>query len=460
MSQAPGGMNRIRAWLGRAKRPAAIAVFGYLCALVAVNAVASPAAGNSILHSVALDIFPRLGSGGNLATESIQQEWDYIQSNYVIRGVSAGGVSLGAEQGIITYLHDTFGDRFSAVLPPQDNSNLQDELAGKLNGGIGIALEERCGPTTLCTGNANPTVYVIEDVLIGMPADRAGLQNNDILEAVNGASVYKAGASLDSQVQSVVNNIKGQAGTPVTLTVKRGAATLNITVTRQNLQIPSVYSRLLGNVLYVEITGFDSNTSPEIKQQLQQGINQGAKGVVLDLRDNGGGLVEAAQTVASQFLTPGPNEQNVVVRRGRLDLSGNPKTAQNVVDDKIQSGGLMPKLPMAVLVNGNTASASEIVTMALRDYHRATVVGTQTFGKGSVQTDFALPDGNDLHLTIEKWYGPNGESIDGNGITPTVVVSLSSPLDMFRLETKSVDPSVDTQLEQALSTVNKLTGNG
>jgi carboxyl-terminal processing protease len=98
--------------------------------------------------------------------------------------------------------------------------------------------------------------------------------------------------------------------------------------------------------------------------------------------------------------------------------------------------------------------------MALRDYKRATIVGTQTYGKGSVQTDFLLPDGNDLHLTIEKWYGPDGESIDGNGIKPAITVQLPSPLDFFRLGTKSVNPTMDTQLQQALSTVNKLIGNG
>jgi carboxyl-terminal processing protease len=460
MNEKPGVWDRFRAWLRRARRPVGIVLFGYICALGAVNLVGSPAVGNNVFHSIALNIFPRFGSGGNLDTQSIQQEWGYIQSQYVIRGVSTSGVNLGAEEGIIVYLHDTFGDRFSAVLPPQDNSNLQDELSGKLNGGIGIALEERCGATTLCTGNANPTVFVIENVLIGMPADHAGIQNNDILEAVNGKSAYTSGASLDSLIQPIINNVKGKAGTSVALTVKRGFSTLSFTVTRQDLQIPSVYSKLFGSVLYVEITGFDSNTASAIKQQLQQGLNQGAKGVVLDLRENGGGLVDAAQTVASQFLTPGSKEQDVVVRRGRLDLSGNPSSAQNVVHDQIQQGGLVPKLPMAVLVNGDSASASEIVTMALRDYKRATIVGTQTFGKGSVQTDFALPDGNDLHLTIEKWFGPNGESIDGNGITPAIVVKLPSLLDLFRLETKSVDPSTDTQLHQALSVVNKLIGNG
>jgi carboxyl-terminal processing protease len=104
-----------------------------------------------------------------------------------------------------------------------------------------------------------------------------------------------------------------------------------------------------------------------------------------------------------------------------------------------------------VLVNGGSASASEIVTAALRDDHRATVVGTTTYGKGSVQLDFPLPDGSDLHLTVEKWYGPDGESIDGTGITPNHVVSLPSPRDLFTLEAESAAPSQDPQLQAALA---------
>jgi carboxyl-terminal processing protease len=134
-----------------------------------------------------------------------------------------------------------------------------------------------------------------------------------------------------------------------------------------------------------------------------------------------------------------------------MDLQGQPSTAQTVIHDQIQSGGLAPSIPLVVLVDGGTASASEIVTAALRDYHRATVVGETTYGKGSVQLDFPLPDGSDLHLTVEKWYGPDGETIDGTGITPAHVVPLPDPDDLFTLEAQSAAPSQDPQLQAALA---------
>src|SRR4029077_12317569 len=125
------------------------------------------------------------------------------------------------------------------------------------------------------------------------------------------------------------------------------------------------------------------------------------------------------------FLVPSAGEADVVVRRGRLNSSADPSSADTVERDAIKPGGLDPTRPVAGLVGGDSASAAEIVTAALHDYHRATVVGVKTFGKGSVQQDFELPDGNDLHLTVEKWFGPDGESIDGTGIDPDKPVALA-----------------------------------
>jgi carboxyl-terminal processing protease len=184
---------------------------------------------------------------------------------------------------------------------------------------------------------------------------------------------------------------------------------------------------------------------------LRAGIAGGATSILLDLRGNGGGFVAEAQELASQFLQARPGEQDVVVRRGRLAPSADPATAQSVVHDRIQSGGLALTQPTVVLVDNDTASAAEIVTAALKDYHRATVAGQHSFGKGSVQLDFPLPDGSDLHLTVERWYGPGGESIEGNGITPQRTVALSSPDDRFRLDAESPPPSTDAQVQAAVA---------
>jgi carboxyl-terminal processing protease len=206
-----------------------------------------------------------------------------------------------------------------------------------------------------------------------------------------------------------------------------------------------------GGVVDIQVTGFDDSTGKVVKQQLQDALNSGAKGIVLDLRHNPGGFVTEAQQTASWFLKKGPNVQDVVVRRGRLDTTQGPNSAQQVTHDQItDDGGTAVTQPMAVLVDGESASAAEIVTAALHDYKRATVVGEKTFGKGSVQEDFPLPDGADLHLTVQKWFGPAGESIDGNGVTPDKPIQLQDDDHRFRLDAQSGDASGDAQLQAAV----------
>src|SRR4029077_21155777 len=207
------------------------------------------------------------------------------------------------------------------------------------------------------------------------------------------------GPDAPTRLNAVGPLIRGAAGTPVTLVVQRAAQQVTVTVTRADLQIPAAYSQKLGSVLYLQITAFDENTGESLRALLQDGLKGGVSGIVLDLRHNPGGLVTEAQSTASEFLTPKTGvEEDVLVRRGRLGPDGNPTSAQNVQRDRIESGGLALTQPMAVLIDGNSASAAEIVASALHDYHRATLVGDKSFGKGSVQQDFGLPDGADLHL--------------------------------------------------------------
>jgi C-terminal peptidase prc len=157
--------------------------------------------------------------------------------------------------------------------------------------------------------------------------------------------------------------------------------------------------------------------------------------------------------LVSEFVQPTATHRYVVVRRGRLSAGGDPSSAQEVSNDAIEAGGVALTQPMAVLVDGDSASAAEITAAALRDYHRATVVGEKTFGKGSVQVDFPLPDGADLHLTVERWYGPDGESIEGSGITPDQVVALADPDARFELDAQSPPASADPQLQAGLAAV-------
>jgi carboxyl-terminal processing protease len=235
------------------------------------------------------------------------------------------------------------------------------------------------------------------------------------------------------------------------LTVQRRSTQLTLTATRANLQIPSVYTQLFGHTLYMQVTGFDTDTGDAARTQLQHGLAAGATSIILDLRRNGGGYVSAAQSLVSEFVQPTATQKYVVMRRGRLALNGAANTAQEVVNDAILPGGIALTQPLVVLVDGDSASAAEITAAALHDYRRATVSGEKTFGKGSVQVDFPLPDGADLHLTVERWYGPNGESIEGSGITPDTTVALAQPDDRFQLDAQSPPVTADAQLEAALA---------
>ncbi len=417
----------------------------YLTALLAVNLSTSSYA--SFINR----IFPHIGAGTSIDQTSIAAEWQAIQQNYVIRGVPLAQGTQGAEQGMVQVLHDTYNDRFSAYLSAAQYQELSSTLGGRRDGSIGIAVEPRCAGGTLCPAGGTPDRAVIENVLVGQPADRAGVHRGDELIAVDGVTLASLGSDENTRITRAAALVRGAVSSTVRLTVMRAGARLTLAATRANLQIPSVYSKLIGHVLYMQVTGFDSDTGSVARTQLQQGIAGGAASIILDLRQNGGGYVSAAQSLVSEFVQPTATHKNVVVRRGRLSANGTPSSAEEVSNDTIQPGGVALDQPMAVLVDGDSASAAEITAAALHDYKRATLVGQKTFGKGSVQVDFPLPDGADLHLTVERWYAPNGESIEGSGITPDQLVSLPGPDARFQLQAQSPPPSGDAQLQAALT---------
>ena len=419
----------------------------YLVTFAAINLGSAPFGIGSFIGF----IFPRVGPG--LDQNSLNAEWGAIQREYVFRNVDSSLGTEGAANGMVDKLDQMFSDRFSAFLTKAEYAEQKANLNGQRAGSIGIALVPRCSGGALCMAGEPPTVVAIEDVLSGQPAERAGLRFGDVLVAVNGRRLSSLGSTLAQQLDRVAPRIRGPAGTTVTLTVARAGQTLSITARRANLSIPSVFTRAFGSVLYMQVTGFDTGTGDAARDMLQKGIAAGATSLILDLRGNGGGFVTDAQKLASQFVAPAPAAQDVVVRRGRMTASGGPASAQTVFHDRLLSGGVAYMQPLVVLVDGDSASASEIVTAALRDYHRATLVGVKTYGKGSVQVDFPLPDGSDLHLTVERWYGPDGESIDSSGITPDQVVPLPNPDDRFRLDAESPDPSADAQLQAALASL-------
>lgn len=446
--QPPSGWrHRFRAagGFGAAARALRLVAACYLSALLVVNLSTSSAAG------VISRIFPHLGGGSALDQASVAAAWQAVQDNYVIRDVPGSEGTRGAGQGIVQALHDTYHDRFSAYLTAAEYQQLTSTLGGRREGSIGIAVEARCGGGAICLPGQAPDRAVIEEVLVDQPADRAGVRRGDILVAADGTSLASLGSDEGTRIDRAAAKVRGPVGSPVRLTLERGGTLLTVSVTRQNLSIPSVYTHLFGRVLYMQVTGFDTDTGDLARSRLSAGIAAGATSIILDLRANGGGYVSAAQSLVSEFLAPTSTQKDVVVRRGRLAPGGSPGSAREVVRDPIRPGGVALTEPLVVLVNGDSASAAEITTAALRDYHRATVVGDRTFGKGSVQVDFPLPGGADLHLTVERWYGPAGESIEGSGIAPDHPVSLATPDSRFELDAQSAPAAADAQLQECLA---------
>jgi len=273
---------------------------------------------------------------------------------------------------------------------------------------------------------------VITGTLPDSPASKAGLLAGDQIVKVGSQDMKGVTAAQATAA------IQGPNGTKVTLTIGRGTTTFTVTITRAEIVVPSVRSAVIGNhVLYLRIYQFGGNTSTEFAKALSDGL-KGAKGVVLDLRDDPGGYISAANDVISEFVKSGETFE-LRDRNGSVDRStanGQPEA---------------PTLPLVVLVNGNSASASEITAGSLQVHQRAKLVGTTTYGKGSVQLDFPLADGADLHLTIKRWYLPNGVTIDHKGLTPDITVTLASPNDEFDVTKPADGFAKDTQLNAALT---------
>jgi len=241
------------------------------------------------------------------------------------------------------------------------------------------------------------------------PAAQAGLQVDDILIAVDGAPI-------DPQMTTdeIVLMIRGPVGEEVTLTVERAGQNepVDVTIVRAIIETPSAHWQILEDtptIGYIQLTAFTERTNNELEQAIDDLTGQGAEKFVVDLRNNGGGLLDAAIDVAIQFVREGE-----IVREDRKNEGERSYNARG--------GGQLLDQPVVLLVNGGTASASEIVAGALQDYNRATLIGEKTFGKGSVQLIYELSDASRLHVTVAKWFTPNGSAIDGIGLTPDIEV--------------------------------------
>jgi carboxyl-terminal processing protease len=338
---------------------------------------------------------------------SLNDLYGMLQRNFDGK-VDPSKVLEGAREGVVA----AAGDPYTVYLTASQAKSLNDDLNGKLSG-IGAQI-----------GIKTNVLTVIAPVA-GTPAAKAGLQAGDIIAQINGQDTN----GMD--VDTAVSKIRGKAGTQVTLKLIRAKGQpFDVKITRADLTIPSVtWSMKGGDIGYINITTFGSDTASLVDKAAGELTSQGAKKIILDLRNNGGGYLDAAQAVSSEFLPAG----QVVVS----EKTGG-KTVQQL---NSVGGGKLVGLQTIVLVNGGSASASEITAGALHDDHAAKLIGEQTFGKGSVQEIKNLSGGAELKVTVAHWFTPGGININKKGIAPDQVVKLTP--DDFN---NNRDPQLDAAI--------------
>ena len=326
-----------------------------------------------------------------------------------------------AIQGMLEELDD-----HSRFLGEDDYEDIRISTTGQYTGvGLDISLED---------GEVR-VVAPLDDT----PAQRAGILPGDVVVSVDDVPV-------DSEnTEATVNRMRGQPGTLVTLDVMRDGAEdpLRFALTRSEIQVKTVRAEYLGEgYAYIRVNGFADTTGEELEDAAETILDpHDLRGVVLDLRNNPGGVLDAAIDVADAFL-----ERGLIVRgRGRV--------REARFEEHANPGDIFPGVQVAVLVNGGSASASEIVAGALKDHRRARLVGERTFGKGSVQTVMPLSDGRALKLTTSHYFTPSGRSINGTGIEPDFVVSAHNPAQQYRGPGSDLLPSDDNQLQEALRVI-------
>lgn len=318
---------------------------------------------------------------------SVTQVYKSLINNYNGK-LTETQILNGLKHGLAESTNDPYTEYFT----PQEASAFNKELNNQFSG-IGAELGQ----------DKDGNLQVIAPIA-GTPAAKAGLQAGDLIASINGQST--SGMNIDV----AVNKIRGKAGTTVKLQIVRGNKALTVDIKRENITVPSVNTKILpGNIGYIQITTFADDTSDLAQKAAQQLKDKKVKGIVLDLRDNPGGLVTAAVDVSSLWLKSG---QTVVTTKG---TTGNETTTATGND-------LLSGIPTVVLINGGSASASEITTGALHDNKDAYVIGQKSYGKGVEQSLINFSDGAQLKVTTASWYRPDGQNINHRGITPDKAV--------------------------------------
>jgi len=383
----------------------------YLAAIVLVVLLVGFVAGtrSTQLYALVGPVFGARVETGTLNDESLQTVYKTLKEHYN-GNVDDNKLIEGAKSGMVAAL----GDPYTAYFNKKDAEEFNKELSGDIGGGIGAEVGVR---------NGQPTVL---RTLPDNPAEKAGLHANDTILAVNDESAD--GWDADKTVHA----IRGEPGTTVKLAVRRANETKEFTITREIINNPSVSSELRGDIGIMTISRFDQETVSLVRKTVGDLKSRGMKKMVIDMRGNGGGYLDAAPGVAGLWL----NDKLVVSVK-----------ATNGSEQRLISEGdsLLQGIKTAVVVNGGSASATEIVAAALKHYKVATIVGEKTYGKGSVQELIPLNGGAMLKVTIKRWYTPSGSNVNKKGIQPDVVVGLKQA---------DLDAGHDPQIEKAIQTVS------
>jgi carboxyl-terminal processing protease len=340
----------------------------------------------------------RLVGSDRATLGSVNEAYNKILSE-AVQPPSEKALVRGAIEGMVDVLKKS-DDPYALFYTPRGYRSFQELTTGKFSG-IGVWLKQKDGDLEI--------VSVLPDT----PAQASGLKRGDVIRDIDGEPVNELSSD------DAVNLIKGPEGTKVGLVIERNDQTMDFTLTRAQIELPNLISkRIDGGLGYVRLFGFARGAGNQVRDEVERMVADGVKGIVLDLRDNGGGLFQEAVGVASSFIEDG----EIVTYRERSE------------DDVVYEaeGEAFEDLPLVVLVNEGTASASEIVAGALQDRERAMVIGTTTYGKGSVQEVVPLTDSSALKLTIAAYLTPDGNDINGQGIVPDVKVDDTASIQRAR----------------------------
>lgn len=358
------------------------------------------------------------GRGGSSLAHADQdlsiyyEAWHLIEENFLGEIPAPQDVAYGAIRGSLAALDDPY----TVFIEPAAREVERERLQGTF-GGIGAYISR-----------AEETGDVVLEPIPGNPAEAAGVLPGDVLLAVDGVPI-----TAEMTVPEIIDRVKGEKGTAVVLAIRHIGAVevVDISVIRDDILLPSVVYRLTdqdNSIGYIQLSRFSGESSNEVGAALQDLQAQGATRFILDLRQNGGGLRDAAVDVVDHFLSEGP----VLYLQSQNDG----ERVFNATDETIA-----PSEPLVVLIDGGTASASEIVAGALKDRGRASLIGSKTFGKGSVQLVFDLSDGSSVHVTSARWLTPNRHQIDQSGLEPDVLVEVTQ---------EDIDNGRDPVLEHAI----------